>query len=83
MSIHHRAPESINQDCLICLANARAGMEALNEVEEMLKGVNLVQSVKVRFAQILILLVSFLEHDGHDIHFFLNEAHTKPILTDL
>jgi hypothetical protein len=32
-----RAPESINQDCLICLGNARAAMEALNEVEEALK----------------------------------------------
>jgi len=32
-----------NQDCLICLANARAAMEAINEVEALLTRVSLTQ----------------------------------------
>lgn len=36
-----RDPASVNQDCLICLANARAAMEALNEVDEALKEIAL------------------------------------------
>jgi hypothetical protein len=41
-----RSEESVNQDCLVCLAHARAGMEALNELEEILKTVGLPQQTR-------------------------------------
>jgi hypothetical protein len=40
-------PESINQDCIVCLANARAAMQAIEEIEETHKGLAIPQAVRM------------------------------------
>lgn len=44
MSPFIKDPQAEKQDCIVCLANARAGMEAISEVELFLKSVNLRQA---------------------------------------
>ncbi len=37
MAMYQRAEESVGQDCLVCLAHARGAMEALNEIDKIVK----------------------------------------------